>query len=163
MIVDLTQFWRDHPHYVGAKKEFGVYGVAIDLPFASVNQEGQFQVALDHDFIMTEVNTALLRVDINVLLGGFPQLVQVLLPGHGGRQLYTNNPPNAQTKVDYAAVMRTQPGSAAKQNSVVWTWPYPVLVPAGERITVIADATTNTTVGVPTRLFVGFQGIKAFL
>ena len=159
MIVDLTQFWRDHPHYVGVKKEFGIYGFPLQMPtFPSTNNRAEFQVALDHDFIATEVRTAVMNTGNNVLTGAVPINVQIYLPGHGGRQLITN----AQSpllKFDYLAVMRTQPGTASKGNSFSWTWPYPAIIPAGERLMMEADWFGN----FPATLFVGFHGLKAFL
>ena len=161
MIVDLTQFWRDHPHYVGTKKEYGVYGVIIDPLLPGVNnQEGSAQVALDHDFIATGVITQMMNLANQVVVGNFPVQVQVLLPGHGGRQLITNAQ-NQQQKFDWNATMRTSAGNAAAQNSVVWAWPYPALIPAGERITILADL--PAPIGLNLRFMVGFQGIKAFL
>lgn len=159
MIVDLTQFWRDHPHYVGTKKEFGIYGFALDIPQApSPTARAEFQVALDHDFIATEIRTAIMNTFNNVLTGALPLQAQIFLPGHGGRALITNSP-NQQQKMDYIATMRTQPGSAARMNAFSWTWPYPAIIPAGERLTFEADWFGN----FDGRLFVGFHGIKAFL
>jgi hypothetical protein len=158
MIVDLTQFWRDHPHYVGTKKEYGIYGMIVDTAPNATNARGEFQVALDHDFIVCGVATIQESATLAAYIAGNPTRVQVFLPGHGGRRLIENHP-NFNQKVDWNCTLKTNAGGIRQQNSVVWMWPYPIVIPAGERVAVEIDSSDPDTI----RNYFGFQGIKAFL
>lgn len=145
-MIDLTRFWQENPQYNGVYKEQGVYGITYTpLAASAVQQQGDFTVGNDHDFIITAAYGSQTTSVTNAAFILTPLLMTFVFSAYS--RLVSN------VKLEWNNLLGTPATYSPAQ-----FWTYPIIVPAAAQFSTIVD----NPLAVASNVWIGFQGIKAF-
>lgn len=149
--IDLTQFWRDRPEFVGRDKEFGIIGTQATVLLGTTGNQIVVPIPQTFDFIATAGYLVPFLQNNSSAIPG-PAQANIQLPS--GRWIV-----NTQAQSNNSA-LRGQDITTWLSNGfkVSWDWPYPIVFPAASSYTLLYDnsAAFNLTVNV------ALHGIKVF-
>lgn len=156
MIVDLTQFWAEHPEYMALdrnghlvrRREPAFYGCSFIAPANNVNTRLQqdFITTGDSDFIATQVWSNALGQG-----GGAIVPAYVSFQNQGTGRLVNN------AELEWSAIARTimRTDIAAGQ---VFTWPWPIIL----RPRTVFSTFLRVNNAFANSFYFAFHGIKIF-
>jgi len=156
--IDLAQFWRDHPEYLGKEKEFGIYGATVDVAAAGA-QPSVTPIPIvtleSCDFIATAIYQVPFAPAGNSSATGNPTLSNLYLPSQ--RKVVNTEAINFQG----ALAPERVPSQIWSANgfAVSWDFPYPILIKATGVLTYVLENPNAFTMTVN----VALHGVKVFL
>jgi len=144
-MIDLTQFWKDHPEYDGLYKEYAVYPLVWNpLAANAVQQQSDTTVGMDADFVATNLYGTQTTAVTNAAFIATPLIMGLIYTGAGTRNV-TN------VKVEWTSVV----GTAG--NPRVY-WPYPILIPKATQF----SAQMDNPQAVASNVWLSIHGVKIF-
>lgn len=142
-MIDLTQFWDDHPEYRNKPKEYAVYSSTY-LPIGAslTGVQNDVITGVDSDFVCTNIYGIATNAAGTAYITT-PYVLNLIYTA------YSRNITNV--KVEWSAVAGTL------ANARIF-WPYPIVIPKATTFSTLLDNPQAATANV----YIALHGFKVF-